>query len=215
MRLSKNSITLKDLLLENNIEKDYLTKKTRSIVGILYNDILNAFHYLNWLKKKVGGYYHVHLKKISTVNDIPKPKNFNSNSFPPEIRKHIDETMSSQIIYRFSLFERKIEICFISEEVNIETNQLIYNNYLDLIIMWFYILNEYSSKKCSKKITVYLYLTSLEKKIPTYNFDILDEININSAFTTTCPVNSEIVVFRKEEWFKVLIHEILHLIFQI
>ena len=52
MRLSKNSIILKDLLLENNIEKDYLTKKTRNIVGILYNDILNAFHYLNWLKKR-------------------------------------------------------------------------------------------------------------------------------------------------------------------
>ena len=29
-------------------------------------------------------------------------------------------------------------------------------------------------------------------------------------FTTTCPKDSEIVIFRKEEWFKVLIHESFH-----
>jgi hypothetical protein len=38
----------------------------------------------------------------------------------------------------------------------------------------------------------------------------LDEENVNTAFTTTCPKNSEIVVYRKEEWFKVFIHETFH-----
>jgi hypothetical protein len=33
---------------------------------------------------------------------------------------------------------------------------------------------------------------------------------VNTAFTTTCPSDSEIVVFRKEEWFKVFIHETFH-----
>jgi hypothetical protein len=33
---------------------------------------------------------------------------------------------------------------------------------------------------------------------------------VNTAFTRTCPNNSEIVVFRKEEWFKVFIHETFH-----
>jgi hypothetical protein len=39
---------------------------------------------------------------------------------------------------------------------------------------------------------------------------ILDEINVNTAFTSTCPKNAEIVVFRKEEWFKVFMHETFH-----
>jgi hypothetical protein len=39
---------------------------------------------------------------------------------------------------------------------------------------------------------------------------ILNENNVNTAFTTTCPANSEIVVYRKEEWFKVFIHESFH-----
>ena len=42
------------------------------------------------------------------------------------------------------------------------------------------------------------------------NIHILNEINVNTAFTTTCPSNSEIVIYRKEEWFKVFIHETFH-----
>jgi hypothetical protein len=39
---------------------------------------------------------------------------------------------------------------------------------------------------------------------------VLNENNINTAFTRTCLKNSEIVVYRKEEWFKVLMHESFH-----
>ena len=86
----------------------------------------------------------------------------------------------------------------------------VYNRYVDLMHMWLYILNKYASKKCSKKLVIYLYFTSLEKKIPSTNISILDEIHVNSAFTSTCPENAEIVIFRKEEWFKVFIHESFH-----
>ena len=76
--------------------------------------------------------------------------------------------------------------------------------------MWLYILNIYSSKKCSKKLNIYIYLTNLEKKLPRTNVEVLGEINVNTAFTTTCPVDSEIVIFRREEWFKVFLHETFH-----
>ena len=46
--------------------------------------------------------------------------------------------------------------------------------------------------------------------MPNSNIYVLDENNVNTAFTTTCPRDSEIVIFRKEEWFKVLIHETFH-----
>jgi hypothetical protein len=76
--------------------------------------------------------------------------------------------------------------------------------------MWLHILNKYSSKQCANTLIIYLYLTSLEKALPHSNSLILNEIHVNTAFTTTCPKDSEIVVFRKEEWFKVLIHETFH-----
>jgi hypothetical protein len=40
--------------------------------------------------------------------------------------------------------------------------------------------------------------------------NILNYNHINTGFTTTCPQISEIVIFRKEEWFKVFIHESFH-----
>jgi hypothetical protein len=46
--------------------------------------------------------------------------------------------------------------------------------------------------------------------LPASKITILNENNVNTAFTYTCPVDSEIVVFRKEEWFKVLMHESFH-----
>jgi hypothetical protein len=49
--------------------------------------------------------------------------------------------------------------------------------------------------------------------LPKDNSIILNEMNVNTAFTTSCPKvfqDSEIVIFRKEEWFKVFIHETFH-----
>jgi len=85
-----------------------------------------------------------------------------------------------------------------------------FNKYVDSIILWIYIINKYASKQCSTTLIIYLYFTSLKKLLPKSNIDIIDENHANTAFTTSCPKDSEIVIFRKEEWFKVLIHETFH-----
>ena len=71
-------------------------------------------------------------------------------------------------------------------------------------------MNKYASKFCAKQLDIYLYFTSLSKNLPSTDDRVLDENHANTAFTTTCPRESEIVIFRKEEWFKVLIHETFH-----
>jgi hypothetical protein len=141
---------------------------------------------------------------------ITRPKNFNSHSFPEEIRKQIDELSVTELCYNFSLFNRNIKLYFITEEEHIELKIEEYNKRVDSIIMWLFILNEYASKQCASNLVVYFYFTSLEKRLPNSNIHILDENNVNTAFTTTCPKDSEIVVYRKEEWFKVFIHESFH-----
>ena len=190
----------------NNIKQ---SKRTDIILNELYNDILNAYNYLQTLKQK-GQYYTVTIKKIVSAIQISKPQNFNSNSFPELVRKHIDELTMSEITYHFSLYGRNIKVHFIVEDTNVELQLETYNKHVDSIIMWLYILNQYASKQCASSLVIYLYFTSLEKKVPDSNISILDEINVNTAFTTTCPKDSEIVVFRKEEWFKVFIHETFH-----
>jgi hypothetical protein len=53
-------------------------------------------------------------------------------------------------------------------------------------------------------------MTSLDKRLPDSKSMVLNAGNVNTAFTWGCPVDSEIVIFRKEEWFKVFIHESFH-----
>ena len=210
MKLSKNSKHLMLFFTKNNhINKVNQTKRTSSIIKEIYQDIYQSYKYLLNLKQK-GNYYNVTTKKITTASQISKPQNFNSNSFPDIVRSHIDELTMTEISYNFSLYGRNIKVIFIVEEDNVELELETYNGYVDAIIMWIYVLNQYASKQCVNTLVVYLYFTSLEKNLPDSNILILDEINVNTAFTTTCPKDSEIVVFRKEEWFKVFIHETFH-----
>ena len=182
-------------------------KHTDDILRKLYYDILNAYKYVNSIKNHL---YNYDIKKIHTSFDIMKPKNFNYNSFPQVIRDHIDELSLSEITYSFSLFNRDCKVVFVVEDPNVELKIKTYNKYIDSIVMWLYILNLYSSKQCANSIVIYFYFTSLEKELPVSNIHILDEKHVNTAFTTTCPKDSEIVIFRREEWFKVFIHETFH-----
>jgi hypothetical protein len=206
MNLSKQS---KELMLffskKDHLNHINMTNKTKDIIKEIYGDILKSY---NMIKKQSP--YKATIKKITNANQITRPKNFNANSFPEQVRKHIDETVMTEISYSFSLYEREVRVYFIVESVDVERELEVYNRYVETIGMWLYILNLYASKECAKSITIYLYLTSLEKKLPTSNISVLDENNVNTAFTTTCPRDSEIVIFRKEEWFKVLIHETFH-----
>ena len=185
------------------------TTATNNILLKIYYDILNSYKFLQSIKKN-SSLYHYDIKKIQNSLDITKPNNFNYNSFPEIIREHIDELSLSEISYTFSLFNRSIKVVFIVEDANIELKINTYNKYVDSIIMWLHILNLYSSKQCANSLVIYFYFTSLEKKLPVSNIHILDEKHINTAFTTTCPKDSEIVIFRHEEWFKVFIHETFH-----
>jgi hypothetical protein len=190
------------------INHDKTTNKTHNILFELYDELMNAYNFLLTIKKNDRhNFYNITTTKITTVSQIPKPKFFNYKSFPEEIIKHIDKTSLFEISYTFSLYNRKINFIFITEK---EESISLFNKYVDAMIMWLYVLNEYASQDCSKTFKVYLYFTKLEKHLPVTPINILDETNVNTAFTTTCPKDSEIVIFRREEWFKVFIHETFH-----
>lgn len=206
MKLSKQS---KELILffSKNKHINYVknTNKTNSILTELYNDIQEANYYI---KKEIK--YRYTIKKIQTATQITKPQNYNTRNFPDMVRNHINEVMMSEICYTFSLYHRNIRIIFIVENDNIMLEIEKYNKYLHIIATWLYILNMYAHKECSSNLNIYFYFTSLKKNLPNSNIYILDETNVNTAFTTTCSKDSEIIIFRKEEWLKVFIHETFH-----
>jgi hypothetical protein len=217
MKLTKHSELLMSFFLEKKCIKHVKqNSKTKHILKRLFKDISDADSFVKskkLQKESIGeSFYKLNITKIMNVSQIPKPKSFNPSSFPDEIRYHIDNTMLHNLSYTFSLFDREIKIHFILEDNDISPeNQIeLYNEYVEKVLTWLYITNEYASKKCSKTLIIYLYFTSLKKELPKSKISILNQNNVNTAFTYTCPVDSEIVIFRKEEWFKVLMHETFH-----
>ena len=61
-----------------------------------------------------------------------------------------------------------------------------------------------------KSAHVHLFMTGYKKLLPKGN-NILNEDNVNSGLTEAYSDNGTLVIFRKEDWYKTLIHELLHL----
>ena len=85
-----------------------------------------------------------------------------------------------------------------------------YDEYAKFMYMWLYVCSLYSRKKCAKTLDIYIYLTPFTKSLPDTNTSTLGPDNVNTAFTLACSPNSEMVIFRREEWKKVFIHETFH-----
>jgi hypothetical protein len=77
------------------------------------------------------------------------------------------------------------------------------------VYLWLTIANIERTNECSRNLNIYLYFTDMYKLLPTKG-TIIDQENVNGAFTTSCSPSTDIYLFREEEWFKVFIHETMH-----
>uniref|UniRef100_A0A6C0IS63 Uncharacterized protein n=1 Tax=viral metagenome TaxID=1070528 RepID=A0A6C0IS63_9ZZZZ len=194
-----------------------LTNKCENVIKTLYNHMNDGYKLIHIEKINQGHsfFYNLQIKQLdlSKKNQIPKPTTFPSNAFPETIKKHIDSKVVSYIKYNIAFLNKIITIYFVTEE-HITTQHITkYNYYVDNMLVWIYLLSLYSTEQCRgvQNLNVFIYLTSLEKVLPNRQSIVLDEEHVNTAFTFSCPTNkSEIVIFRKEEWFKVFIHETFH-----
>ena len=213
MKLSNESEILISYFTKNKcVNSSDPTKHTTEIIRKLYIDIYHAYMFVQKLKHPQGNrFYKPNAKSIQSVSQITKPVSFDFHSFPEQIRGQINELMLSELEYSFSLFGRKIKLYFVLEDSKLDIDVNKYNRYVDSILMWLFMLDKYGSKGCgSNSLSLYFYFTSLKKKLPKSNIDVLDTIHVNTAFTRTCQKDAEIVVFREEEWFKVFLHETFH-----
>jgi len=96
-----------------------------------------------------------------------------------------------------------------------------------LIYKWFSFIVPHCPSVCLQPLNIYLFLLKDKKKLPKKG-DTIDVIHANTAFTYGCdsqPIvngggggggggggRSSITIFRKEEWFKVLMHETFHVL---
>lgn len=145
-------------------------------------------------------------KPIIISNKFYKPNDNEYNYIIEPIRKYIEENAKKSMKYSYNFFDKEINIYFtIDNKTSIkEIHKCLYQ-----IIFWLYVVTKYSNTNCSKILNIFIYLTTLEKNLPKIGEEI-DEININTGFTSSCTPKSNIVIYRREEWYKVFIHETLH-----
>jgi hypothetical protein len=78
------------------------------------------------------------------------------------------------------------------------------------IYLWLNLADKYASKHCSETMNLHFYFTDHMKQLGSVDLEALDMIHVNTAFTTSCSRETEIYLFRREEWFKVFMHETFH-----
>lgn len=157
---------------------------------------------------KIVNHSFLNIQDINYDINLDKKYNYkfkDKNSYIPEIIiDWINNNIKFEYNYIFNINNRKII-------VNIYTNKLInnINKYFFKIQLIIHILSYYSNNKCSKNINIKIYLTPFKK---IWNRETpLDILNVNSGYSTVgCINNSEILIYRHEEWYKVLIHELMH-----
>lgn len=77
------------------------------------------------------------------------------------------------------------------------------------------LLGQATNEHCTSKLVIFIIATECRKTFPDLKNDIITAENANTAFTYGCdPMTrrseTPIIVFREEEWFKVLAHELCH-----
>ena len=126
--------------------------------------------------------------------------------FPQEIETFLLHNKCDYKYFMFKMGRRTFHIhayCYEKSEFDEE--------HLRYIVSWFYIASRFAPQnKCSRTLHVYLMLSPVKKFIPEIKHTTLAPTHVNSAYTYGCAENNKIVIFRNEEWQKVLLHESFH-----
>ena len=197
----------------------YTAKKMHKAFHGLYVDMQRSFTECNAVNLKPI------VKPIDSWMRLPLPadmrkqllsSNGNSQSmeyFPDEIQRHILNEPGVAITYNFSVGNRKMVLHFV--EFNTHTQRSNHNPGFDAharrVCALMHLVSLHASRSaCSSTLNIYIYMTEFKKRFPTKKGEAIDTEHANTGMSYHCSRNNDIVVYRKEEWFKVLIHESFH-----
>ena len=200
--LSPKSETFIDVIIKQYSSLIKAKSTTPKYMKMFYNILKKADNYAKNSDKTVQ------LKQVNNIHDIKLPSLISDTFFPKQIQKHIKEACLHYYITTITINSRKINIYFYICNPMITTTMI--QNRLHKIIMWLYIACTHAPETCVKTLSIFLYFTAFKKKLPNNSLDAVGPIHVNSAYTTPCTTNAEIVIYREEEWFKVFIHETFH-----
>lgn len=199
---TKRSKDLMNLIDKSNCFGKIEKFKYPEIMGIFskfYNQLIEAEKYIQKNYKIDTG----KINKIQNTTRIPKPSDF--DYILKDIQNHIHSVSEHSYTFECEIINRRVKICIIYSNPREDVKKCLYK-----ILIWLHVISNYvTDSTCSKQLNVYIYLTELLKCLPKNN-EIINKIHVNTGYTTSCSPSSNIVIYRREEWFKVFIHESIH-----
>ena len=184
-------------------------KKIDNILKILYNDIKLADRWASseYTLNKIRSY----LKKDESKEKLIPSWLLNESKYIPDfIRNYIIKHLDGYMVYACTIGDREVKIYFGLLHESDFNSLGKFDKYIKKMIIWLKIAFQYAPYKCSKKLKIYGFLTPFQKKLPGNQFTTISHDHCNSAVTTSCTPHGEIIVYRKEEFLKVFIHETFH-----
>jgi len=167
-------------------------------------DIVNNIHtlirtaHLDWHNNKQSIEELEHFPKGGMYHDIPE--NF---------IRIIEKNLKQQKVFKTSIGNRTINVIFYADAFKSHSPRK-WLEYLKKIYIWLTIISQFASNACVNTLSVFIYLTNEKKRLPKDPATSLGRTHANTAFTTSCTSDTEIHLYREEEWFKVFLHETMH-----
>ena len=203
----KNINGVKDLLKKTSNCNFQL--KNKSILNYLYKFYSEFVE----IEKKKFNNKPIKTQKITSIQQISNITNLNSSFISKEILHFIKNNTVIEIIYKQKIRNRTITLYFIIQDTKQYSNDIHDTREIcKKIFIWYDFIFQYASPNCCNTLDIYIYLTPLKKLMPAKTSDVLSYNNANTGFTTNCVKNGSIVIYRKEELMKVLIHESFHVL---
>jgi hypothetical protein len=142
------------------------------------------------------------------------PKGVDFEYIDPEIREEIKGFSKIGKKYSFVVGDRTIFVYAVypySGTINRTSIYKLLDESVKKMYIWLYAGSHFAPTECSRELTVYWYLTNAKKVLPELDREPIGALHANTAFTFACSQTpNNIYIYRKEEWFKVFIHESFH-----
>uniref|UniRef100_A0A6C0AKK3 Uncharacterized protein n=1 Tax=viral metagenome TaxID=1070528 RepID=A0A6C0AKK3_9ZZZZ len=201
MKLSKKTESTIKFLLKTNKNKKSKLPNINSIIKSFHKEIIISEKHVKLIIPTIK-------KQIKTIGNIGKISTLIHFS-PKRIKEQIINQHNKLLSYEIILLNKKIIINCLLEEKDLNYIYK-YENMISIMLIWLKFVFSYTKNNTLSKLTINIALTDYLKELPTNNLKILDDMNCNTGSTYACKKDTEIFIYRKEEWFKVFIHETFH-----
>jgi len=200
---------------KNKTNKLKLMSLSHSVVSSRHDPIIALYEKMNAANAELNhqnnaGCFKFQESAIDIQSQVPRPETFSDKFLSREMRESIKNDSKKTITFECKINQRDVRIFFVLFQHHTPCQEVTsyYKTYARRVFMWLHMISLKSS--CVESLDIYIYLTPFKKQLPENKSEVIGPVNANTGYTYRCEKKNEIVIYREEEWFKVLLHETIH-----